>query len=49
MIMISHVEQPKKNTVGMGMHKIVEQMGKVDPKNQTKIVILEKWLIMTPN
>jgi hypothetical protein len=24
-------------------------MGKVDPKNQTKIVILEKWLIMTPN
>jgi hypothetical protein len=33
----------------MGVDIIVEQMGKVDPKNQTKIVILEKWLIMTPN
>jgi hypothetical protein len=24
-------ERPMKNIVGMGMHKIVEQMGKFDP------------------
>jgi hypothetical protein len=35
--------------MGMDVHKIVEQMGKFDPKNQVKIVILEKWLIMTSN
>jgi hypothetical protein len=44
-----HVEKFEKNIVGMGMHKIVEQMGKVDPNNQVKIVIPKKWLIVTPN
>jgi len=38
-----------KNIMGMGMHKIVEQMGKIDPNNQVKIVIPDKWLTMTPN
>jgi hypothetical protein len=33
----------------MGMHKIVEQMGKANPKNQAKIVTFEKWLIVTLN
>jgi hypothetical protein len=33
----------------MGMDRIVKQMGKVDLKNQAKIVIFEKWLIMTLN
>jgi hypothetical protein len=33
----------------MGMHKIVKQMGKIDLKNQMKIITLEKWLIMTLN
>jgi len=28
--------------MGMGMDRIIEQMGKVDSKNQTKAVILEK-------
>jgi hypothetical protein len=32
----------------MGMHKIVEQMGKINPENQAKIITLEKWLTMTP-
>jgi hypothetical protein len=36
-----------KNTMRMGMHKIVKQMGKVNPKNRSKT--LEKWLTMTPN
>jgi len=35
--------------MGMGMHRIVEQMGKTDPNNQVKIVTLEKWLIVTLN
>jgi hypothetical protein len=35
--------------MGMGMHKIVEQMGKIDPENWVKIIILEKWLIATSN
>jgi hypothetical protein len=35
--------------VGMGMHKIVKQMEKVDPKNLEKTIILEKWLITTLN
>jgi len=39
----------KKNTVGMGMDKIVKQMGKVDLKYWAKIVTFEKWLIMTLN
>jgi hypothetical protein len=33
----------------MGMRKIIEQMGKIDPKNLAKTVIPEKWLIMTSN
>jgi hypothetical protein len=32
----------KKNIMGMSMHKIIQQMGKIDPKNSTKIVTLEK-------
>jgi hypothetical protein len=39
----------RKVIVGMGMHKIVKQMGKVDPENKTKIVILDKWSTMTLN
>jgi hypothetical protein len=42
-----HVEKFEKNI--MGMHRIIEQMGKVDQENPTKIVILEKWLIVTSN
>jgi hypothetical protein len=38
-----------KNKMGMGMHKIVKQMEKVDFKNRTKIVTPEKWLTMTSN
>jgi len=30
--------------MGMSVCKIVQQMGKIDPKNQTKIVTPEKWL-----
>jgi hypothetical protein len=33
----------------MDVHRIVKQMGKFDPKNWTKIVIPEKWLIMRSN
>jgi hypothetical protein len=33
----------------MGVNIIIEQKGKVDPENQTKIIILEKWMIITPN
>jgi hypothetical protein len=33
----------------MGVHIIIEQMGRVDSKNQAKIVMLKKWLIVTPN
>jgi len=28
--------------MGMGVHKIVEQMGKVDPKNWVKIITTKK-------
>jgi hypothetical protein len=35
--------------MGMGMCKIVEQMGRVDPKNQMKIVTLRKWITMILN
>ncbi len=31
------------------MHKIVEQMGKVDLENRTNIVTPKKWLIVTLN
>jgi hypothetical protein len=33
----------------MGMHKIVEQMGKKYSKNQAKIVTPKKWLIVQLN
>jgi hypothetical protein len=33
----------------MGTHKIVGQMGKVDPKHQLKMATLEKWLFMLQN
>jgi hypothetical protein len=33
----------------MSVHKIVEQMGKVDPKNWVKIITPKKWLTVTPN
>jgi len=35
--------------MGMGVHKIVEQMKKIDLENQVKTIILEKWLTMTLN
>jgi hypothetical protein len=35
--------------VRVGMHKIVEQMGKVYPDNWAKIITLEKCLTMTSN
>jgi hypothetical protein len=37
-----HVEKPKKNTMGVGMHKIIKQMGKIDLENRVNIVTLEK-------
>jgi len=33
----------------MGVRKIVEQMGKTNPKNQAQTITFEKWLIATPN
>jgi hypothetical protein len=47
--MRSCVGKPNKNTMGMGMHKIIEQMGKVDLENRTNIVTLKKWLTVTLN
>jgi len=44
-----HVKKPGKNIMGMGVCKIVKQMGRVDPNNQAKTVTLEKWLIVTLN
>jgi hypothetical protein len=38
-----------KNIMGMGMHKIIERIRKVDLKNRMKTVTLDKWLIVTPN
>jgi hypothetical protein len=35
--------------MGMGVHKIIKQMGKAHPKNQAKIVTPNKWLSMTLN
>jgi len=37
----------KKYIVGMGVHNIVEQMGKTNIENQAKIITLENWLTMT--
>jgi hypothetical protein len=39
-----HVRKLVKNIMGMGMHKIIEQMWKVNPQNEMKIVIFENWL-----
>jgi len=44
-----HVKKPKKNIVGMGVHNIVKQMGKINLENQAKTVTLENWWTMTPN
>jgi hypothetical protein len=38
-----------KKKMGMGVCRIVEQVGKADLKNQAKTVTLEKWLTMTSN
>jgi hypothetical protein len=35
--------------VEMGMHRIIEQMGNFDFKNQAKTITFEKWLTMTLN
>jgi len=44
-----HVKKLDKNTMRMSVHKFIEQMKKNDRKNQTKTIILEKWLTMTSN
>ncbi len=49
MIVRSCVEKHAKNIMRMGTHKIVGQMGKVDPKHQLKMATLEKWLFMLQN
>jgi hypothetical protein len=33
--------------MGMSVHRIIEQMRKVDSKNRRKTVIIKKWLMMT--
>jgi hypothetical protein len=38
-----------KNTIGMGMHKIVKQMGKANIENHAKIITFEKSLTVTLN
>jgi hypothetical protein len=43
------VEKLENNTLGMGMHRIVEQMGKNDLENWVKIITPETWLIATSN
>jgi len=35
--------------MGMGMHKFVKKMGKVNPKNQFKTITPGKWLDVLPN
>jgi hypothetical protein len=30
--------------MGMGVHRIIKQMGKINPTNQAKIVTSKKWL-----
>jgi len=47
--MKSSCEKPKKNTVNMGVHRTVKQMGKNDSKKQKKTVIFFKWLTVTTN
>jgi hypothetical protein len=44
-----HVGKLGKNIVGVGVCKIVEQMGRANPNNWMKTVTFEKWLTMTPN
>jgi hypothetical protein len=43
------VENHGENIMGMGVHKIIKQMGKTNPKNREKTVTLEKWLTVTLN
>jgi hypothetical protein len=38
----SHVGKLEKNTMRMSVHKILEQMKKIDPKNQMKTITPEK-------
>lgn len=38
-----------KNMMGMGMHNIVGQMGKIDTRYWWKIIIPKKWLSMIQN
>ncbi len=49
MIMKSHIMKLRKNTMKMGVRRIIKQMGKVETKNWTKTVTFEKWLTMTLN
>ncbi len=44
MTMRSPCQETWENTMEMGVHKIVKQMKKIDPKNHVKIVTIEKWL-----
>jgi hypothetical protein len=38
-----------KKIMGMGVHKIIKQMGKVDLGNPTKTVTPKKWSNVTSN
>jgi hypothetical protein len=44
-----HVGKLEKNTLGMGVHKIIKQMEKVDLENQIKTISNKKCLSMTLN
>ncbi len=37
------VEKLEKNIMGVGMHRIVKQMGKVDSNNWVKTITLENY------
>jgi hypothetical protein len=41
-----HVGKLEKNTMRMGVHKIVKQMGKTYPNNWAKIITPKEWLII---
>jgi hypothetical protein len=36
-----HVKKPEKNTMGMGVHNIIKQMGKTNIESQTKTITFE--------
>jgi hypothetical protein len=40
----SHVGKPKKNTMGIGVHKIIEQMEKNDLNNWANCNLRKGWL-----